>query len=64
MVEAPPSTLNQMLAAGDLDLGFVSSYEYGVRSQQYRILPDLSISANGSVGSVFLFSRIDPKLLD
>ncbi len=64
VVEAPPSTLNQMLAAGDLDLGFVSSYEYGVRPQQYRILPDLSISANGSVGSVFLFSRIDPKLLD
>jgi chorismate dehydratase len=64
VVEAPPSTLNQMLAAGELDLGFVSSYEYGVRPQRYRILPDLSISANGSVGSVFLFSRIDPKLLD
>jgi len=63
VVEAPPSTLNQMLAAGELDLGFVSSYEYGVRPQQYRILPDLSISANGSVGSVFLFSRIDPKRL-
>jgi chorismate dehydratase len=64
VVEAPPSTLNQMLADGELDLGFVSSYEYGVRPKQYRILPDLSISANGSVGSVFLFSRVDPRLLD
>ncbi len=64
VVEAPPSTLNQMLAAGELDLGFVSSYEYGVRPEQYRILPDLSISANGSVGSVFLFSRLEPKLLE
>lgn len=64
VVEAPPSTLNQMLADGELDLGFVSSYEYGVRPEEYRILPDLSISANGSVGSVFLFCRIDPKLLD
>lgn len=62
--EAPPSTLNQMLADGELDLGFVSSYEYAVRPQDYRILTDLSISANGSVGSVFLFCRIDPKLLD
>ncbi len=64
VVEAPPSTLNKMLAAGELDLGFVSSYEYGVRPEEYKILPDLSISANGSVGSVFLFSRVDPKLLD
>jgi len=63
VVEAPPSTLNQMLADGELDLGFVSSYEYGVRPERYKILPDLSISANGSVGSVFLFSRVDPKLL-
>ncbi len=63
VVEAPPSTLNQMLAAGELDLGFVSSYEYAVRPQDYRILGDLSISANGSVGSVFLFSRVDPARL-
>ncbi|MEN8200899.1 MAG: menaquinone biosynthesis protein [Thermodesulfobacteriota bacterium] len=63
VVEAPPSTLNQMLADGELDLGFVSSYEYGVRPEEYQILADLSISANGSVGSVFLFSRRDPKEL-
>ena len=64
MVEAPPSTLNRMLAAGELDLGFVSSHEYCVRPESYRILADLSISANGSVGSVFLFSRVDPHELD
>jgi chorismate dehydratase len=64
VVEAPPSTLNKMLAKGELDLGFVSSYEYGVRPNEYRILSDLSISANGSVGSVFLFSRVAPKKLN
>lgn len=64
IVEAPPSTLNRMLAAGELDLGFVSSHEYCIRPELYRILDDLSISANGSVGSVFLFSRIDPGKLD
>ncbi len=63
VVEAPPSTLNRMLAKNELDLGFVSSYEYCVRPEEYKILADLSISANGSVGSVFLFSRIEPKLL-
>ncbi|MFH2123698.1 MAG: menaquinone biosynthesis protein [Pseudomonadota bacterium] len=64
LVEAPPSTLNRMLAGGELDLGFVSSHEYCVRPELYRILADLSISSSGSVGSVFLFSRIDPSKLD
>jgi chorismate dehydratase len=64
MIEAPPSTLNRMLAAGELDLGFVSSHEYCARPSLYRILADLSISAHGSVGSVFLFSRIDPGSLN
>ncbi len=64
VTEGPPARLNQLLAAGKLDLGFVSSYEYAVRPQEYRILGDLSISSNGSVGSVFLFSRIDPAKLD
>ena len=64
LIEAPPAALNRMLAAGELDLGFVSSHEYCVRPELYRILADLSISANGPVGSVFLFSRIDPAKLD
>ena len=58
LVEAPPSNLNRMLAAGEIDLGFVSAYEYCVRPKDYQILADLSISANGPVGSVFLFSRL------
>ena len=62
--EAPPATLNRMLAAGELDLGFVSCIEYGTHPQLYRILPDLSISASGRVGSVFLFSKIPVKQLD
>ncbi len=57
LVEATPSDLNGMLATGDIDLGFVSAYEYCARPENYQILDDLSISANGPVGSVFLFSR-------
>lgn len=57
VLEAPPSTLNKLLAQGELDLGFVSCYEYARSPEKYKILPDLSISASGPVGSVFLFSR-------
>ena len=63
LVEATPAALNDMLASGAVDLGFVSSHEYGVRPEKYQILSDLSISANGAVGSVFLFSRIHPEKL-
>lgn len=58
IVEAHPSRLNRMLAGDQLDLGFVSCYEYAVRPDKYRILKDLSISATGPVGSVFLFSKV------
>lgn len=63
LVEAYPAALNEMLAGGEVDLGFVSSHEYGIRPERYQILSDLSISANGAVGSVFLFSRVHPENL-
>lgn len=63
LIEEHPAALNRMLASGQIDLGFVSSHEYGMRPEQYRILSDLSISANGPVGSVFLFSKVKPEKL-
>ncbi len=63
IIEAPPAKLNKMLAAAELELGFVSSYEYAARPDRYRILADLSISATGPVGSVFLFSQVAPEKL-
>jgi len=63
VVEASPSVLNRMLFANELDMGLVSSQEYAVHPQDYLILDDISISASGPVGSVFLFSRCDPKEL-
>ena len=63
LIEEHPAALNKMLAAGDIELGFVSSHEYGIRPDSYRLLSDLSISANGRVGSVFLFSRFKPEKL-
>ena len=63
LVEAHPAALNRMLAEGEIDLGFVSSHEYGIRPSEYVLLDDLSISSNGAVGSVFLFSRLEPEQL-
>ncbi len=63
VVEAAPAVLNRLLKSGDLDLGFVSSYEYAEHPADYRLLADLSISATGAVGSVFLFSEVELALL-
>ncbi len=57
VTEAPPTKLNEMLYRGELDLGFISSHEYGAHPELYKILGGLSISATGPVGSVFLFSH-------
>lgn len=64
LVEGPPSHLNRMLKEGEIDLGFVSSYEYARDPQMYKILSGLSISANGPVASVVLLSHIPIEQLD
>lgn len=63
IVAAAPSELNRMLYRDELDLGCVSSLEYAVHPQQYKIINDLSISASGPIGSVFLFSKVAPDQL-
>ncbi|VAW34104.1 hypothetical protein MNBD_DELTA03-894 [hydrothermal vent metagenome] len=64
VIEGPPSRLNRMLYNGELDLGFISSHEYALHPDKYRILDGLSISAQGEVGSVFLFSELPIAALD
>ncbi len=64
VVEAPPTDLNRLLCNNELDLGFVSSQEYAANAAQYKILSNLSISATGPVGSVFLFSKLPLRQLD
>jgi chorismate dehydratase len=63
VIEAAPSVLNRMLYENDLDMGLVSSQEYAAHPQDYLIFDDISISASGPVGSVFLFSRCYPGQL-
>ncbi len=48
-----PATLCRKLAAGELDVALVSSFEY-LRNPIYTIADDLAVAADGPVYSVFL----------
>lgn len=56
-VSATAAELNDLLAAGELDLSVVSAVEYARDAASYHLLPDLAISCDGAVHSVALFSK-------
>ena len=57
VVSATAAELNDLLAAGELDLSVVSAVEYARAAAAYHLLPDLAISCDGAVHSVALFSK-------
>ena len=64
LVTGTASDLNDLLAAGELDLSVVSAVEYARNAAAYHLLPDLAISCDGPVHSVRLFSRRPLPMLD
>ncbi|MGB8992125.1 MAG: menaquinone biosynthesis protein [Desulfobaccales bacterium] len=64
LVRGTPAELNTSMRRGDVDLGSISALEYGRAWRDYLLLPDLSISSKGAVGSVLLFSRMPFARLD
>lgn len=52
-----PAQLNRAMAAGEIDVGPISSFSYAEHADEYLTLPELSVSADGKVGSIFLFSK-------
>lgn len=58
LVLGTPAELNRSLAGGRVDASAISSVEYGRNFREYLLLPDLSISTEGDVGSVLFFSRL------
>jgi chorismate dehydratase len=64
LVRGTPAELNALMRQGEVDLGSISAMEYGRACQDYLLLPDLSISSQGAVGSVLLFSRVPFSRLD
>jgi chorismate dehydratase len=64
LVSGTAADLNDLLAAGDLDVSVVSAVEYARNAKAYHLLPDLAISCDGPVHSVKLFSRCPVEQLD
>jgi len=63
LIDGIPTTLNRLMASGQLDVSVVSAVEYARDASRYLLLPDLGITSDGPVRSVMLFSRQDPRTL-
>lgn len=57
LIRGVPGVLNRKLARGEIDVAPASSIEFARHADRYRILPDLSIAAPGSVRTVQLIGR-------
>lgn len=57
LVKGTPTELNRMFLVGDLDVTPISSIEYARNAGSCLILPGISISADGRVASILLFSK-------
>ena len=55
---AEPTGHNAMLADGRIDMAPISAFSFGEHWQDYYILPNLSVSTKGRVGSILLFSKV------
>ncbi|CAM4221625.1 menaquinone biosynthetic enzyme MqnA/MqnD family protein [Paenibacillus tarimensis] len=56
-MQAVPSVLNKALGEGRIDAAAVSSFAYARHSSELLLLPGLSVSADGPVGSILLFYK-------
>jgi len=52
-----PTQLNRGMAAGEIDIGPISSFAYGEHFEDYILLPNMSVSAFRQVHSILLFHR-------
>jgi chorismate dehydratase len=59
-----PDRLNDLLVAGDLDIGPISLVEYLRHADGLVLLPDLAVGSDGPVQSVNLVSTVPPGELD
>ncbi len=64
MVTGTAAELNDLLAAGELDVSVVSAVEYARSASRYHLLSDLAISCDGPVHSVALFAKRPVDELD
>lgn len=57
IVSGPPSHLNRLMDAGNLEISAASSIEYARHPEKYYLVPDIAIGSRGPVQSVLLLSR-------
>jgi len=63
-IEGEPALLNALLEKGDIDVSASSSIEYARHWDEYLIIPGISISSSGNVGSILFFSKGPIEELD
>jgi len=63
-VEQVPSQLNIKMSQGEIDIGAISSLAYAEHADDYMILPDLSVSCYGDIGSISLYHKGSLDKLD
>ena len=63
-ITAEPTGHNAMLSDGRIDMAPISAFSYGEHWQDYSILPNLSVSTKGRVGSILLFSKVPLKNME
>ncbi len=56
-IEGEPALLNRLLVTGEIDVSASSSIEYARNWNEYLIIPGISISSSGNVGSILFFSK-------
>ncbi|MEW6457883.1 MAG: menaquinone biosynthesis protein [Bacillota bacterium] len=64
VVKGPPTRLNGLFLRGELEITPLSSIEYARHPDRCLIVPGLSISSDGPVGSIFLMSKVPLTELD
>lgn len=64
LIKGNPTDLNRMLKDNLLDLAPISSIAYAHNHRDYVLMPDISISCDGAVKSIFLFSKCPIEELD
>mgnify|MGYP001161909721 CR=1 FL=1 len=57
IVSRVPAELNRALREGETDISAISSFAYAQNSEDYLLLPDLSVSSVGRVNSILLFMK-------
>ncbi len=57
LIKGIPTDLNRMLQDNVLDMAPISSIAYARNYREYVLMPDISVSSDGEVKSIYLFSK-------